>query len=82
MTVLWHSVMWQYLDDAERQAVLRERDRLSAAATSESPFAHVRFEPADGALADFAVRLRWTDGGPPTDELLGTAPPHGVPRWL
>ena len=56
VTVLWHSVMWQYLEDAERHAVLRERDRLSDAATTETPFAHVSFEPADGALS----RLRRT----------------------
>ena len=46
VTVLWHSVMWQYLDDHERREVLRERDRLAQSATSDEPFAHVSFEPA------------------------------------
>ncbi len=79
VTVLWHSVMWQYLPEEERQAVLIERDRLAASASDDMPFAHVSFEPDAPSDAVFAVRLRWSTGGLATDELLGTAPPHGVP---
>ena len=80
LTMLWHSVMWQYLDGDEQAAVLHERDRLAAAATPSTPFVHVSLEPSEDVSADFAVRLRWSDGGTGlSDELLGTAPPHGVP---
>jgi hypothetical protein len=81
-TVLWHSVMWQYLDEDAKRAVLRERDRLEKTATATMPFAHVSFEPADDPEQPFVVRLRWSNGGGVMDVELGTAPPHGVPvRW-
>ena len=83
VTVLWQSVMWQYLGDDEQRDVLRERDRLAESATANSPFAHVTFEPPEASAKDFAVRLRWSAGQGLSDQLLGTAPPHGVPvRWL
>lgn len=78
-TVLWHSVMWQYLDDPERASVLEQVARLQAAAGVQRPFAHVSFEPPARDSADFEVRLRWAAGRTPSDELIGTAPPHGVP---
>jgi len=77
-TVLWHSIMWQYLDAAERSRVESELSRLGESATSDAPFAHLSFEPPrpDSPL-EYVVRLRsWPDGG---EEVLGVAPPHGVP---
>ncbi len=81
VTVLWHSVMWQYVAEAERARILAAIDRLAAQASWERPFAHLTFEPAvAGAGGWHEVRLqRWPDG---VDELVGTAPPHGVPvHW-
>ena len=43
-TVVWHSVMWMYLDDAERGAVLAHLDRAGADAGERSPLAHIAFE--------------------------------------
>ncbi len=79
VTVLWHSVMWQYVAERERSVVRSHLARLGAEATPEAPFAHLRFEPqpAGAGRAVFLVRLTtWPDGG---DVVLGHAPPHGVP---
>ncbi len=82
-TVLWHSVMWQYLNAAERLRVLAERDRLADMATDDSPFAHLSFEPPPDGSSTFEVRLRWHSSSTRLELGLGTAPPHGVPvDWV
>ncbi len=79
-TVLWHSVMWQYLDGAEQHAV---EDRLAALGETAGPtrrLAHLRLEPsrrAPDAPHEFLVRLREWPGG--EDRVLGHAAPHGLP---
>lgn len=80
LTVLWHSVMWQYVPRDEQREVLAELERAGVAATSSAPLAHVRFEPrrpAPDAAFEFAVTVRTWPGG--FERVLGTAPPHGVP---
>ncbi|MGH3424470.1 MAG: DUF2332 domain-containing protein, partial [Nocardioidaceae bacterium] len=80
VTVLWHSVMWQYLDLARRERVAALLDGLGAAATPDAPFAHLYLEPqrrAPHGEHEFLVVLQtWPGGGP---QVLGTADPHGVP---
>ncbi len=82
-TVLWHSVMWQYLSAAEQRRIEAEIDRLGARATERAPFAHLCFEPRrriPGQAHEFLVVLRTWPGG--EARILGAAPPHGVPvRW-
>jgi len=82
-TVLWHSVMWQYLDRAERTAVDEGVRRLGSTATERAPFAHVFLEPrrrTPAAEHEFLVVLERWPGGDWT--VLGQAHPHGVPvRW-
>jgi hypothetical protein len=86
VTVLWHSVMWQYLDASERRRVLAAVDRLASVATSTSSFAYIRFEATAVIVPDqpqhHEVRLSaWPDA--PGERLLGVANAHGVPvRWL
>jgi len=75
-TVLWHSVMAQYLDAAEAEAIAAGIAALADAATGSARLAHVSLEPVRG-LADIPVQLRTWPGG--TRRLLGTAPPHGIP---
>lgn len=83
-TVLWHSVMWQYVPPEEAAAALALLDGLGAAATPDAPLARVAFEPSDdqGGPGDpFEVRLTTWPGG--QTRLLGTAPPHGLPvSWV
>ena len=53
LTVLWHSITWQYLSDDERAAIRDGVDALAAQADARSPFAHLTLEPArDGPTAD------------------------------
>ena len=79
-TVLWHSVMWQYLDKAEQDAVHAHLERLGAAAADEAPLARVGFEPrrlAAGEDIGFHVTARIWPGS--AERILGHAPAHGLP---
>jgi hypothetical protein len=83
-TVVWHSVMWMYLADAEREAVLAHLERAGTAAGDRAPLAHVAFEAppftADSGIG-FEVRVRTWPGG--DEQVLGHAPAHGLPvDWL
>jgi len=79
-TVLWHSVMWQYLTKEDQAAVTARVETLGAAATERSPFAHLAAEPArrtPGAAHEFLVVLRLWPGG--ERRVIGVMAPHGVP---
>lgn len=79
-TVLWHSVMWQYLPEPDQAAVAERIEELGRAATPRRRFAHLRAEPGrrtPDAEMDFLVRLRTWPGG--EDRLLGTSVAHGLP---
>lgn len=80
VTVLWHSVMWQYLTAADRGAVEADIERLGAAATAEQPFAHLFLEPmrrTPGSEHQFLVVLQlWPDG---ERRIIGTSMGHGIP---
>jgi hypothetical protein len=82
-TVLWHSVMWQYLPAADQDEITRRLGELGARATDRRRLVHLRAEPSrrtEGGDHEFLVRLRsWPDGG---DRVLGTMAAHGTPvRW-
>ncbi|CAN5900878.1 DUF2332 domain-containing protein [soil metagenome] len=83
VTVLWHSVMWQYVDAAERSVVAGHVRRLSEQASDQAPFVHLILEPwrrAAGAAREFLVVAQAWPGG--VQHVLGEAQPHGVPvRW-
>ena len=79
-TVLWHSVMWQYLATEEQDAVTARIERLGAAAGESRPFAHLRLEPmrrTPDSPHDFLVALRLWPGG--ESRVLGSSAGHGVP---
>ena len=81
-TVVWHSVVWQYVDPAERVAVDALLARVGARATEAAPLARVTLEPERVAAGDFVFRVhvqRW-----PTGERVHVADAlgHGPPvRW-
>src|SRR5689334_1923552 len=83
LTILWHSITWQYLSDDERAAIRAGIDALAAKAEESSPFAHLTLEPArdpDGGLK-FLARARSWPGG--ELRILGDCHPHGPPvNWL
>jgi hypothetical protein len=77
-TVVFHSIVMQYLDDAEREHVRETIELAGDAAPPQAPLAWLRMEPG-GDLAD--VRLRVWPGG--EDALVARAGYHGRPvRWL
>ncbi|OBI15140.1 hypothetical protein A5714_12615 [Mycobacterium sp. E2462] len=83
LTVLWHSITWQYLPTHEREAVRAGIDAVAARADARSPFAHLTLEPArdeSGGPIRFLVRARtWPDG---ERALLGECHAHGPPvNW-
>jgi hypothetical protein len=83
LTVLWHSITWQYLSADERKAIRDGVDALGAQANARSPFAHLTLEPArdgPGSPIKFLVRARRWPGG--ELEVLGECHPHGAPvNW-
>lgn len=75
-TVLWHSIMHQYLDADQAQELADGAAALGAAATETARFAHVSLELVRGT-PDTPVELTTWPGG--ARRRLGTAPPHGIP---
>ena len=75
--VVYHSIVWQYLPGATKDAVRDVLDHWGRRATSEQPLTWLRMEP-DGAHA--SLRLRTWPGG--HDEVLAAATFHGADiRW-
>ena len=76
-TVLWHSVMWQYLTAAEQDAVSARVAALGAAASPDAPFAHLFLEPtrrAPDGEHEFLVGARdVAHGRPPGPGHVGRA---------
>lgn len=75
--VLMHSVVWQYIDLAERADIKARMQAAGAAATARAPLAWLRFEPPK---AELRVELRcqlWPGG---KDTLLAVCHPHG--NWV
>jgi hypothetical protein len=75
-TVLWHSIMRQYLDQDQNDRLDGSVAAIGAAATGSAPFAHVSLELVKGT-AETPVELTIWPGG--ERRVLGTAPPHGIP---
>jgi len=77
LTVVWHSLFWQYLDDDERAAFAARLDALGATATPDAPLARLSLEPRGRHEPDgvrFLVRVQtWPGHGV---EVLGLAHPH------
>jgi hypothetical protein len=77
-TVVYHSIVWQYLSDGDRARFLRVMAAAGQLASHDSPLAWLRFEPA-GNVAE--VRLQLWPGG--DDCLLARSGFHGKPvEWL
>ncbi len=80
VTVLWHSVMWQYVPADEQQQILERIAAIGRAATATSPFVHIALEPhaTDGTEDyEYLVTAQAWPGG--EGRVLGRAAPHGIP---
>ncbi|WP_232248347.1 DUF2332 domain-containing protein [Streptacidiphilus rugosus] len=79
LTVVWHSIMKQYVPAAEWAEVETELERLAAESGPEAPFAHVAFEPERvGRSFPFRASVRV---GRQERQVLAEAYPHGLPAW-
>lgn len=84
-TVVYHSVVWQYLPDATRELILATLDDAGRRASAEAPLAYLRLEPSPETYFPAQLRLsRW----PGTEtaasgRLLATCGFHlGPVTWL
>jgi hypothetical protein len=80
VTVLWHSVMWQYLSGDEQRTVEDRIATLGEQATVDSPFAHLLLEPlrrTPDSDHEFLVVLQGWPGA--ERRILGTSVGHGLP---
>jgi hypothetical protein len=79
-TVVWHSIMRQYLSQEQKEAIDAGLEALGAQASTSARFAHVSLELVRG-VADTPVELVTWPGG--VSRRLGTAPAHGLPvTWF
>jgi len=76
-TVVYHSIVLQYLSEAERAAFNAHMEDAAARASAEAPLAWLRMEPADELAT---VRLTAWPGG--EDRLLARTGYHGSPVEL
>jgi hypothetical protein len=79
-TVLWHSIMWQYLDDQERSDIVTRLGSLGETADADARLAHLSLEPRRRTPAsdhEVLVVLRTWPGG--EERVLGAALAHGIP---
>jgi hypothetical protein len=79
-TVLWHSVMWQYLSSVEQEALAARVEALGERATGNRRFAHLFLEPwrrTPDSPHEFLVVLREWPGG--ERRILGASVGHGIP---
>ncbi|MGH2774967.1 MAG: DUF2332 domain-containing protein [Actinomycetota bacterium] len=73
-TVIFHSIVLQYLSDQERADFLQLIDEAGESATDRAPLAHLTLEP-DPGMSGFPVRLRMWPNGKAT--VLAQSGPHG-----
>jgi hypothetical protein len=80
-TVVYHSIVWQYLSPRDRARIEQTVEAAGRAATPASPLGWLRFEPGANSAE---VRLRlWPASHPGEDRLLARAGFHGSPvEWL
>ena len=82
LTVVQHSVMWQYLDSDAQQAVEAVIEEAGSRATRTRPFAHISFEPAPDGYRGEGMVLRTVSWPGRHERVLGRGHPHGAWfRW-
>ena len=82
-TVVFHSIVWQYLPPATRDTLRTALTEAGAGATPSAPLAWLRLEPATVEHADLRLTLWSGRAGDGADEVLAHVGYHGAPvRWL
>ena len=81
VTVIYHSVFWQYMPQERQAALAAVIEALGARASAEAPFAWLRMEPPPQNMAAMEVRLTLWPGG--EERILAEVHPHGAwVKWL
>ena len=83
--VVYHSVVWQYLEERTRAELAVRLGEAGAAATPDAPLAWLRLEPHPATYAPAELRLTLWDGRTeaPGEVLLASTSFHGGPvEWL
>lgn len=82
VTVLFHSVMWQYMPAGTQKSVSAAIASAARAATVQAPVAWLRMEP-DSAREGFPMAVRLTSWPGGEDRHLADVHPHGAwVSWL
>ena len=80
LTVLWHSVMWQYVPGDQQERVTARLQELGEGATVGAPLMHLFAEPTRRTPEDrhrfWVVAETWPGG---ERSYLGQMAPHGLP---
>jgi hypothetical protein len=79
-TVVYHSIVWQYLSGRTRSRLVAALAHAGRSATEQAPLAWVRMEPAGGDIAAKATEIRVTRWPGEHDEVIGHAGYHG--QWV
>ena len=80
-TVVFHSIVWQYLSDDTRDDVRHRFAEAGGRATNDAPLAWLRLEPRPPSVGTPELRLTLWPGG--EERLLATASFHAGPvNWL
>ncbi len=78
-TILYHSIMWQYMPEATQSAITALMQAAGGRATRQAPLAWLRYEPPPGG-GEPELRLTTWPGG---EQRLAIAHPHGrTVTWL
>jgi hypothetical protein len=76
-TVVYHSVVWQYLPRGTQERMRATFDAAGARATRDAPLAWLRMEPGEDPQRAAEIRLRVWPGG--DDRLVARSGFHGRP---
>ncbi len=78
-TVLFHSIVWHYIDPEEQQGIEALMERVGEASDADKPLAWLRMEGRSFTTCELRLRV-WPTG---EDRLLGTCGFHGQHvEWL
>jgi hypothetical protein len=82
-TVVFHSVVWQYLPDDTRATILGTLADAGRRATPDAPLAYLRLEPSPDTYFPAQLRLTRWPGPEVDDHLLATSGFHyGPVQWI
>jgi hypothetical protein len=78
ITILYHSIVFQYINKDEQRDILQHIDMLSQQATLEQPFAYIRMEASVPVLSSYCLTVTiWPSG---EEKVICECQAHGT--WL